>query len=168
MKYNVSLGEEVVTVDVRRNEQGWLVSVDGGPEEFLTRSELSAGEWNVGHNGTMTACGVAATGDKVAVQLHGQHFSMEVVDPRESSFQLGGSEQAGVVTTSMPGAVVSVLVGVGDTVKKSQPLLVIEAMKMENEFRAPCDGTVKEVLVRPGEVLESGATLMLIEPAVSS
>ena len=67
----------------------------------------------------------------------------------------------------MPGAVVSVLVSVGDAVKKSQPLLVIEAMKMENEFRAPCDGTVKEVLVQPGEALESGATLMLIEPGAS-
>ncbi len=168
MNYSVSVGEQVLMVEIRRHEQGWLVSADGGPEQYLTRSELSAGEWSVASDGCTSLCGVAVDGDKVAVQLQGQHFQLHVLDPRESSFQLGGGEQEGVVTTSMPGAVVSVLVAVGDVVQTSQPLLVIEAMKMENEFRAPCDGTVKEILVRPGDTLESGATLLLIEPGAPS
>ena len=62
----------------------------------------------------------------------------------------------------MPGRVVRVLVAVGDRVTARQAVVVVEAMKMENELRAPGDGIVKEVAARPGTVVESGAVLIVI------
>jgi biotin carboxyl carrier protein len=60
----------------------------------------------------------------------------------------------------MPGKVVRVLVASGDTVHARQPLIVVEAMKMENELRAAGDGTVGEVHVAPGTSVEAGAPLI--------
>ena len=62
----------------------------------------------------------------------------------------------------MPGLVLRFSVKVGDAVKKDQVLMVMEAMKMENEIYAPCDGTVQQILVNQGDQLQSGAPLMII------
>jgi biotin carboxyl carrier protein len=62
----------------------------------------------------------------------------------------------------MPGKVVRVLVRPGDTVRARQPLVVVEAMKMENELRAPRDGTVSDVTAREGASVEAGALLVVL------
>jgi biotin carboxyl carrier protein len=67
------------------------------------------------------------------------------------------------IVAPMPGRIVRVLVKVGDTVELRQPVVVIEAMKMENELRAPKAGTIKEVAVEPGAPVEAGRLLVVIE-----
>jgi pyruvate carboxylase subunit B len=62
----------------------------------------------------------------------------------------------------MPGRVVRVLVAVGDHVTARQGVVVVEAMKMENELRAPRDGTVTEIAVLPGAAVEAGAVLVVV------
>ena len=66
------------------------------------------------------------------------------------------------VTSPMPGNILSVAVKEGDTVKEGQQLMILEAMKMENEICAPCDGTVASVGVNAGATVESGAVLCSI------
>jgi biotin carboxyl carrier protein len=63
----------------------------------------------------------------------------------------------------MPGKIVRVLVGPGDSVSARQPLVVVEAMKMENELRAGRDGTVTDVHAREGTSVEAGALLVVIQ-----
>ena len=67
-----------------------------------------------------------------------------------------------IVSAPMPGRVVRVLVGPGDEVKARQPVVVVEAMKMENELRAPRAGTVRDVTVSPGMSVERGRALVTI------
>jgi biotin carboxyl carrier protein len=67
------------------------------------------------------------------------------------------------VTAPMPGKVVRVLVNAGDLVKTRQGLVVVEAMKMENELRAARDGRVREVFVVEGQSVEAGASLVVVE-----
>lgn len=67
------------------------------------------------------------------------------------------------IVAPMPGRVMRVLVAAGDRVDIRQPLVVVEAMKMENELRSPKAGTVKEVSVAPGASVESGRVLLVIE-----
>ena len=76
----------------------------------------------------------------------------------------GGGANEGRVSTPMPGVIARVLVGTGDTVTEGQVLLVVEATKMENEYKCPIDGVVSEVLVEAGQAVESGAVLMMVEP----
>lgn len=72
----------------------------------------------------------------------------------------GHGEQS--IVAPMPGRVVRVLVGPGDEVEARQPLVVVEAMKMENELRAPKSGTIKEVTVAAGMSVEAGRILVTV------
>jgi len=67
------------------------------------------------------------------------------------------------IAAPMPGKVVRVLVGAGDAVRARQPLVVVEAMKMENELRAERDGTVAELHAREGLLVDAGALLLVIQ-----
>ena len=67
------------------------------------------------------------------------------------------------IKADMPGKVLRLLVAEGDTVERDQPVLVMEAMKMENEIRAAAAGTVSSVEVRAGDAVEAGAPLLVIE-----
>lgn len=70
-----------------------------------------------------------------------------------------GGEQ---ITSPMPGNILSVNVAAGDTVKKGQVLMILEAMKMENEIMCPCDGKVVSVSVAKGAAVESSTLLCVI------
>ncbi len=74
-----------------------------------------------------------------------------------------GSKKALKIKAQMPGKIVKVLVGSGSAVSKNQPILVMEAMKMENEIRAPQAGQISQLLVSVGQVIESGAVLVVME-----
>jgi pyruvate carboxylase subunit B len=87
-----------------------------------------------------------------------------MVDTKRASkgSQRPKAKAEGDVTTSMPGTVVDVLVGVGDGVKAGDPVLVVEAMKMENEVRAPVGGTIKAVNVAKGDRVNPDEALVEI------
>lgn len=72
----------------------------------------------------------------------------------------GGGDQ---LDAGMPGKIVKIMVNEGDDVAADSPLLIMEAMKMENEMRAPCDVKIKSIHVKEGENVESGAVLISFE-----
>jgi biotin carboxyl carrier protein len=63
----------------------------------------------------------------------------------------------------MPGKVIAVLVSEGDQVERGQGLVIVEAMKMENEVHSPIAGEIKEIKVKPGDTVEGGALLVIVE-----
>ena len=69
---------------------------------------------------------------------------------------------AGTITAPMPGTILQVAVGIGDQVTKGQTLLVLEAMKMENEIMAPADGVVKELNITKGVSVNAGDILVVL------
>jgi biotin carboxyl carrier protein len=104
------------------------------------------------------------------IHLDGFRFDVEAVDERTRAIrQLAGSAARPAGPTSlaapMPGLVVRVLVLPGDRVEAGQRVVVIEAMKMENELRASTAGVVRSVLVTAGSAVEKGAVLIEFEPA---
>jgi biotin carboxyl carrier protein len=76
-----------------------------------------------------------------------------------------GSRKGLRIRAQMPGKILRVLAKPGQAVSKGQALLVMEAMKMENEIKAPVDSTVKECKAAEGQAVETGADLMILEPA---
>src|SRR5258708_13319302 len=73
-----------------------------------------------------------------------------------------------VILALMPGRIVRVLVEQGASVRKGAGLLILEAMKMENEIQAPVDAVIDHIFVEPGQTVEGGPDLAHIEPAVST
>ena len=103
-------------------------------------------------------------GNTHEISLGGSTVLVDMIDPvsakrRRRDDEIGSS---GVVKALMPGRVVRILVAQGDTVRKGAGLLILEAMKMENEIQAPADGTVEELLVTPGQTVEAGTELVKI------
>jgi pyruvate carboxylase subunit B len=86
-----------------------------------------------------------------------------VVDPRRKALRTAAGAGAGVVKTQMPGRIVRLLLAEGDTVAKGEPMLVVEAMKMENEIKAPRDGVIKRFAVAAGDIVEAKAVLVELE-----
>ena len=80
--------------------------------------------------------------------------------PTPAAAAPAGGEQ---VTSPMPGTILSVNVAAGDTVKRGQVLMILEAMKMENEIMCPCDGKVASVNTSKGASVESGTLLCVIQ-----
>jgi len=100
------------------------------------------------------------------VLIHGDCHKFTLMnEQRRAMIRAGGKGSAGkaMVTSPMPGKVVKLLVGVGQEVQADQGVIVVEAMKMENELKSALAGKVKEIFVKEGEVVESGAKLLLVE-----
>ncbi len=68
--------------------------------------------------------------------------------------------QKGIIKAPMPGTIISIKVEVGDTVRKGQPVLVLEAMKMNNEIKSPSDGTISMIHRNKGETVQGGDILI--------
>lgn len=101
-----------------------------------------------------------------AVHVGRERFSYSVEDPRSLRSRRGvGAHGEGPQTlkASMPGRVVRLLAAEGDAVAAGQGVLVIEAMKMQNEVKSPKDGVVSRLLVAPGEAVAAGRDLAVIE-----
>lgn len=81
---------------------------------------------------------------------------------KPSGLNKGG---AGALITQMPGKIVKLMKKVGDQVTKGETVLILEAMKMENEIKSGADGTVKSINVREGQALDSGFLMVEIEEA---
>jgi|CXWL01.1.fsa_nt_gi biotin carboxyl carrier protein len=106
-------------------------------------------------------------GEDVAVQVKGQVTRIDVADERKlrlraatAGFVVEGKQ---VITAPMPGKLIKIFVKVGDTVTEGQGLLVVEAMKMENELKASKAGKVTEVVCIEGTTVENNAKLIVIE-----
>jgi biotin carboxyl carrier protein len=167
LKYVVAVnGEEVeVTLDgaaVRVGElqaDAHLVDVDGTPVTVVT----------IGARVCRVLVRRRDEAGRYTIHLDGFRFEVEVLDERTHAirrFTAAGMRPAGPasVAAPMPGLVVRVLVQPGDRVQPGQGLVVIEAMKMENELRATAPGVVKAVPVEAGSAVEKGAVLVEFEP----
>ncbi|MBI2997486.1 MAG: biotin/lipoyl-binding protein, partial [Deltaproteobacteria bacterium] len=78
----------------------------------------------------------------------------------QAGIQLEGRQE---ISVPMPGKVIAVLVSEGDRAEKGQGLVIVEAMKMENEVRSPIAGEVREIRVKAGDAVEAGAILAVVE-----
>ena len=104
----------------------------------------------------------------LSVRVRGRVVRLEMLEERRKKMKDAQSShfaQSGVVriTSPMPGKVLRYLVEVGDEVKEGQGVVVIEAMKMENELQSPKEGTVKSIASSPGSAVDGGALLLVIE-----
>ncbi len=103
-----------------------------------------------------------------SVLVKGEHFHIDIIDEMQkkllSIMGEGAGTATGEVSTAMPGQVVKVLVKEGQMVKQGEPLVILEAMKMENEFKATVDGIVKAIKVKEGETVEANSVLVELEP----
>ena len=153
-RLEVTTGDAGITVG-ERTVRANLTDVDGTPVKVLTIG--TAVHRIVMHRG--------ARRGEYDLWIDGHRYDVEALDERTRAIRDLSSEGARVsgpapLVAPMPGMIVRVNVRVGDAVQPGAPVVVMEAMKMENELRAQSAGTVSAVRVQPGAAVEKGAVLV--------
>jgi biotin carboxyl carrier protein len=169
MKFQVQLtgpsGKRLRTVELERDAERWKISLDGQRVQAdavainpHTLSLLLEGQSYEVH--------IADLPDGVLkLQTGFDEFTAEVVDPRawrgrkHGALEAEGRQQ---VFAPMPGKVIRILVQEGEIVETGQGLLVVEAMKMQNEIRSPKGGTVERLHVKEGQPVNAGEVLCIV------
>mgnify|MGYP001988390231 CR=1 FL=1 len=107
-------------------------------------------------------------GEMWKATVEGKTFEIQVPDagpaPKQRRASGGKSKKSGKVTANIPGKVVTVEVTVGQEVEEGQVVMILEAMKMQNEIQAPVSGTVTEIHCEEGQSIEANVPLVVIEP----
>lgn len=144
-----------------------FVCVDEGERILVNRKAMRDGltRYEIAARTAVTLT-TAVDGDDVHLLDQGTAHKATVVDMREAALSAGNTGATGAVITQMPGIVLRVLVAEGDHVVEGQVVVVVEAMKMENEFKAPTSGVVAEVAVVAQDVLEANTMLLRIDEEV--
>ncbi len=102
------------------------------------------------------------TGDEIAIGAARVRFEIEDLRQWKGARHALGAHERASLTAAMPGKIVRVLVGVGDEVSGGQGLIVIEAMKMQNELKSPCAGRVTSIEVKANDSVTAGQLLATI------
>ena len=143
------------------------VRVDGRRVDVDARLPASgSGSGSLLLDGVSYVVDLGEAGADTLVAVDGETFRVQL-DPgagrrRGPAGPVAGSGAGQRLVAPMPGKVVKVLVQVGQPVERGAGLVVLEAMKMENEFRATGSGTVREIHVEPGQAVDAGALLVVI------
>ena len=162
MIYTLVFKDKTRTLELSRTESGWSARLDGGVLSLdvervddNTLSLLNRGE-------SFTVRRVPGGG----LIIGGRYYEVSVRDRRSWRGRQGRSRgEAGAenVTATMPGKVVRLLAREGDALAIHQGILVVEAMKMQNEIRSPKAGTLKRLWAEPGKSVNAGEVLAVVE-----
>lgn len=166
MAYSAELNHQTHRIEVHPSgDSSFTVDIDGVPRTVDSR-RIGSNTYSLLIDGRSVVAEVAADGDQFTVTIAGEVFRLSLVDERRRRVTLGEPEEEKgrrEVRSLMPGKVVEILVEVGDTVVRDQPLLIMEAMKMQNELASEVQGVVREVHIGTGTAVDSGAALVVIE-----
>jgi len=180
MRYTARIGERDIIISLERLGPGRHAARVEGSEEVVEARRVEGSILLAGKGGrTIEAVVMRETGAGPAVMAGGagrgersyavligpRLYPVRLLDPLRvgSTAAVLRREGPAEVRSIMPGKVAALLVQKGQAVKAGQGVVVVEAMKMENELPAPKDGRVTSVRVRPGETVEAGALLLVVE-----
>jgi biotin carboxyl carrier protein len=166
MNYIATIGEREVKVTVKEVGVARYM-VTGAEKEYLVDAhQVQDSVWSILYGTESFEVDVQGRDDEYEVLIGGDCYKFSLMnEQRKALIRAGGKGAAGkaLVTSPMPGKVLKLLVAEGEEVQTDQGVIVVEAMKMENELKSAVTGKVKEIFVKEGEVVELGSKLLLVE-----
>lgn len=167
MNLEAQSGKDTFQLEIRVEDDKVFAKVDDREYE-LEASEVEPGAYLLKNNGRVYQVFVSTTAvnQPQEVNVGGTSFEISMIDPkrlRGSGSDHGHSGGHAEIRTAMPGKVVRILAGVGQAVEKGSSVIVVEAMKMQNDMKSPVDGVVKEIRVEEGSTVNAGEVLVVIE-----
>jgi len=165
MIYEVKVADRVHRVELEKIESGWHCKVDG-QETPLDAVSTQDGVLSLLLDGKSYEIKQENTGTDFNIVVGGLRFPTQIRDPRSLRSRRGadsGTEGVKKIVAPMPGKVVRILAQPGTAVEHGQGVIVIEAMKMQNELKSPKKGIVKKLTVHEGAAVEAGQSLAEVE-----
>ncbi len=165
MKLHAELDGTKHEVEIKRDEGKVTATVDGR-EYSLDVSQPEPGLYVLRDGAAKHIAHVTTKPEGSLVSINGRAVEVALSDPkrlRGSGSDHEHGDGVAEIKTAMPGKVVRILVAEGDSVAKGDGVIVVEAMKMQNEMKSPKDGTVTAIKVAEGDTVEAGALLLTVE-----
>lgn len=166
MRFIARHGSEEIPVEVERHGNAYRVRLG---DRWLIADVVNAGPYVRSmrlEDGTQLSIVHDREGNMHQISLPDSTIHVEITDPL-SLKRMGREDEVGgggIIRAMMPGRIVRVTVKKGESVRKGTSLMVLEAMKMENDIQAPSDGIIDELFVEAGQTVESGAELAHLAP----
>lgn len=161
MRYSVSVEGKAFEVEISAGEAGWKCRLNG-------HDKLIDFVWLNDHSASLVINGKSfelrrATDDGIFIAT--RRYEVSIEDPRTWRGRKRESSHAGPqrLTASMPGKIVRVLAREGENIQAGQGIVVVEAMKMQNEIKCPRSGRLQKVMVREGANVNPGEVLAIVE-----
>jgi pyruvate carboxylase subunit B len=168
MKYHVSIDSESYEMEVAERNGRTLVRMNGEELPVDFQRVRGAGSYSLLLGDWSYSLSFEPRPDGLSITVAGESYLARVEDERTRtarSVRKGGSARDGdkVLLSMMPGIVREVRVAAGQRIEAGEPLLILEAMKMENEIRAVTDGVVRQVHVSPDTTVNKGDPLVTLQ-----
>jgi biotin carboxyl carrier protein len=164
MKYRLERAGTTFEIDVQQTVDGYVLrGPDGLPQPIRLSSRADGSQLAITPWGDILLYS-ARRGAEVWAEFGGRRLSARVERSRPNALGGGNGAGLGAVRAPMAGKLLRLSVKVGDVVEASQPVAVIEAMKMENELLAPISGVVVEVGAQAPSAIEKGSLVVRLEP----
>jgi biotin carboxyl carrier protein len=165
VKFEVQIAGRARVVELARKSAAWRIALDG-KEVDADVMEIAPGILSILLEGKSHEVRVTpGLNGALKLQTGGFEFEAEIADPRAWRGRRHGSMEAEgrqEIVAPMPGKVVRVLVRAGEKVEAGQGLMVVEAMKMQNEVRSPKSGVVEKLMAKEGQAVNAGEGLAVI------
>jgi len=165
MLYEILIDGRPHKLELTRDAERWLCTIDGKQVEangLVTRPDVLS----IVIDGHAYEVKRERTPVDTHLWVKNSRFAVEIRDPRSlrsRKAKAGSTEGPQKIAAPMPGKIVRILAPAGAAVEAGQGIIVVEAMKMQNEMKSPKSGTVKQVLVAEGATVNAGDVLAIIE-----
>jgi len=167
MKLKADIAGDKLDVEIVRNGDRVTASVDGREYDLtLTTPEPDLISLWDDKGSTEFFVDTDKQSRAKKVYVNGRQFDIDIIDPRNSriaSSAEGSADGTAEIKSAMPGKIVRILVETGSEIAKGDGVIVVEAMKMQNELKAPKDGIVREIRAVEGSAVNAGDILVVIE-----
>lgn len=169
MSYEISNGNRTATIDLHNRVGSKAIITVDGKKYDIDVVEVEQGVYSIIYNGKSYNVELiqGETSKKYIVNTFAKTFNIDIIDAEAKyiSSRNKGAEMEGAnqISSPMPGKVVRIPVSVGDQVLAGQTLIVVEAMKMQSEFKASGDKVVREILVKEGDVVNAHQVMLKLE-----
>ncbi len=164
MKHELVINGKSRSIDVHQQDGAFHFTL---PDRSGVASivEVEPGVYSVLLNGVSHLAQSTRNGSTIRVEIRGRVFEIEITDPRAPRRKAGGliGEGRQTILSPMPGKIVRLLVSEGDAVEPGQGIIVMEAMKMQNELKALRRGVVTTLPIAEGATVTAGEVLAAIE-----
>ena len=161
MKYSLKIGKDLLDFDLV-DENGTFKIENNEKNYNAELVKIDSNLYSTILDGQTCTIAISKEGKSIEIFYKGDLFSFEVPSARDKSW-LENASGVDKISAPMPGRVVKVLKGIGETVSEGEGLIIVEAMKMESELKSSIDGKVTEVSVKDGDTVDLGAPLITVE-----